>query len=203
MDSFDQAGMMEVFTGTMHITPGIDNGVRSEIKSVGMYGYNSDGTNVSIADASGKTVSLREMLIKDASEEDIDKFELLLKLKGLHPKDNLEFSGFKGVVVPGTKGRQLKVTGLAHSSDGLGPGKLNVQVEGSAVLDKSNKMYIRSDFHIFIAREDLKNFQPELLEIFVFTVGDEEVPLSELEDENFVLSIAKISFVGAAMTGMF
>ncbi|MCB1196836.1 MAG: hypothetical protein KDK51_00565 [Deltaproteobacteria bacterium] len=198
MDTFDQEGMMEVFNGTMRVTPGISSEIKSDINSVGMFSYNSNGKEVIIADASGKAISLREMLLANASAEQVDKFKLLLTIKELHPDDRLEFSGFRGEVVPGTGGKELRVTQLESSTQGIK--ELNVQVEGYAKIDRKNKLYITSNIHVFINKIDIENFLPELLE--VIAVGEDNKPLSEVDDDSYILSIANIQFTGVALTGL-
>ncbi|MCB0272578.1 MAG: hypothetical protein KDD46_06165 [Bdellovibrionales bacterium] len=198
MDTFNDEGMLESFTGVMRITPGVDEDVMSEIITTGIMTYNGNGTEVMVADASGEAFSLRDMLLKNASNEDKEDFKEILALKGMHPEDQLGFSGFRGHVITGSNGKEIKIDQFESSTKGIK--ELNVQVYGFAKIDKSNKMYIKSKIYIYIELEDLKNKLPELLEFF--TYGENETPLTEIEDGKTKISIAEINFEGVALTGL-
>lgn len=198
MDGFDDEGMLESFTGMMRVTPGLDEEIMSETVTTGLVTYNSDGENIIIADASGKPFSLREMLLKDASDDVKQDFKDFLPLIDIHPDDTLSFSGFRAKLVEGSDGKKVKVHSFESNSRGLD--ELNVQVDGMAMLDKKNKMYTTLRIDIYMILGDLRDKFPEFLEFF--TIGEQDTPLDEIEDDNTKILIAALILEGVAVTGL-
>lgn len=196
MDGFTDVGMLESFTGMVRVTPGISDDMMSEVVTTGLMTFNSDGHRVIIADAKGEAFSLRDMLLKNANEDELKGFQMILSRINIHPDDQLQFSGFEGNVDPADKKRVI-IDGFSASTNGIKT--LNVQVEGVAKIDKSNKMYLWSEIYIYILLKDLKKNLPELLDFFTYGEGDQS--LDEIEDENTKISIATIKFQGASLTG--
>lgn len=198
MDSFDDYGMLEAFTGQAKITPGIDDNIMPPITTTYIMTFNSDGETVTIGDSQGEPFSLRDMLLKNASEDIKKEFKEFLPLIDIHPDDQLAFSGFKGSVVEGSNGRLIKINQFAGDTRGLS--ELNVKVDGYGKIDKKNKMYIETKIDIFINLQDLEEKLPELLEFF--TYGENSTPLSQIDDGSTRVNIARIHFNGVSLTGL-
>ena len=196
MDRFDNVGMMESFNGMTRVTPGIGRDSMSDVVTVGLMTINSDGENVIIADAKGEAFSLKEMLFKGATESDMSLLEEMLAEKGIKKEDNLEFSGFKGVVDPANP-KVVTINDFASKTNGIET--LNLKADGYARLDKKNDMYLDSTINIYIHLKDLEEILPILADELLY--GNDQVPLSEIKDKNTKIYVARFKFTGVSLTG--
>jgi hypothetical protein len=198
VDDFGEEGMMEAFSGYLLVTPGMDEEIMAKTVSPALIAFQSDGKTAEMAGPDTKPFSLREMLMADASEHDKELLAYTLKKKGLHPDDQLQFSGFRATVNPDNP-RHVFFNDFVSATKAIR--QMNVQVAGEAILDPDNKLYARVDLIVFITLKDLKNNMEEILELF--TYGQDEVPLEDMEDLDTKIPIAHIQFVGPALTGYF
>lgn len=198
VDDFGENGMMEAFSGYLLVTPGMDEEIMAKTVSPALIAFQSDGKTAHMAGPDTKPFSLRDMLMADASPEDKELLGYTLQKKGLHPDDQLQFSGFKAKVNPDNP-RHVFFNDFVSATKAIR--QMNVQVAGEAILDPDNKLYARVDLTVFITVGDLKKNMEEILELF--TYGKDEIPLEDITDLSTKITIANFQFVGPALTGYF